>query len=239
MATIKGQNLRIFIDQSPVARAQSCTLHIAANVQDISSKDSTNGWQENLVTGFTWDISVDALILPNASAVVTGGDGTSARGTTEAEYGNDQTTMYMAQDQIVIPPNESLSVRSDVATETVYIIGVTDDDIIAQGTHNASYMNSSSSGKSVLIGISTEDEDMTYGFGDIGGTTAEDSIDSLLSGTDVEVSLDVTSGTMNRTSSDVVLSGYARITDISVNATDRQLSTYTCQMTGTGELSTT
>ena len=66
MATIKGQNLRIAIDdgaEKPIAAATNCTVHIAMQVQDSSTKDSADGWVKNEVVGMNWDMQVDALIL--------------------------------------------------------------------------------------------------------------------------------------------------------------------------------
>lgn len=67
MATIKGQNLRVFIGTPPkcVAASTSCTVHLAADLQDSSTKDSTGDWQQQQVVGFNWDMSVDALIVSN------------------------------------------------------------------------------------------------------------------------------------------------------------------------------
>lgn len=61
MAVIKGQNLRIKLGQKYVAFATNATVHIGASLEESSTKDSTNGWQQQEVTGMNWDISVDAL----------------------------------------------------------------------------------------------------------------------------------------------------------------------------------
>ena len=67
MATIKGQNLRIAIVDDDVekviAASTECTVHVAIQVQDSSTKDSEDGWTKNEVVGINWDISVNALIL--------------------------------------------------------------------------------------------------------------------------------------------------------------------------------
>lgn len=61
MAKIKGQNLRITIGGKYIAFATSCTLHVAADIEESSTKDSTGGWQEQEITGMNWDISCDAM----------------------------------------------------------------------------------------------------------------------------------------------------------------------------------
>lgn len=68
MAVIKGQNLRVLIEDDLtaeplcVAASTSCTLHVSAQVEDSSTKDSEGAWAENEVTGINWDVSVDALV---------------------------------------------------------------------------------------------------------------------------------------------------------------------------------
>lgn len=59
----KGQNLRLFIGGKCVAASTSCSFHVAAQTEDVSTKDSTGDWQENEATGKSWDCSADALVL--------------------------------------------------------------------------------------------------------------------------------------------------------------------------------
>lgn len=61
MGVIKGQNLRINIGGKFIAFATSCTVHVSANLEESSTKDSTNGWTEQEITGMSWDVSTDAL----------------------------------------------------------------------------------------------------------------------------------------------------------------------------------
>lgn len=67
MAVIKGQNLRLTLDGKIVAAATSCQLHIAANLEDASTKDTEGGWQKQECTGKSWDLSTDALVVVDAS----------------------------------------------------------------------------------------------------------------------------------------------------------------------------
>ena len=62
MATIKGQNLRVMVEGKCIAMATSCTFHISAQLEDSSTKDSTGYWQEQEVTGLSWDASTDSLV---------------------------------------------------------------------------------------------------------------------------------------------------------------------------------
>jgi hypothetical protein len=46
MGVIKGQNLRVLIGGKCVAFATSCTVHVSLNLEDSSTKDSTNNFTE-------------------------------------------------------------------------------------------------------------------------------------------------------------------------------------------------
>ena len=77
MATIKGQNLRIFLadpnsqdDPACIAAATSCTAHIALQVQEDTTKDTEDDWLIKEVTGLSWDVQAEALILFIVCAVV-------------------------------------------------------------------------------------------------------------------------------------------------------------------------
>lgn len=61
MGIIKGQNLRLKIGEKYVAFATSCTVHVSAQLEESSTKDSTNDFTEQSITGMSWDISTDAL----------------------------------------------------------------------------------------------------------------------------------------------------------------------------------
>lgn len=76
MGVIKGQNLRIKLGTKYVAFATSCTVHVSARLEESSTKDSTNGWQQQEITGMNWDISVDALYSVDTDA--TGVNGSEA-----------------------------------------------------------------------------------------------------------------------------------------------------------------
>ena len=62
MATIKGQNLRVMVDGKCIAMATSAQFHVSAQLQDSSTKDSVGDWQEQEVTGLSWDASTDSLV---------------------------------------------------------------------------------------------------------------------------------------------------------------------------------
>ena len=59
----KGQNFRCFMDDKCVAAAKTCSFEEAAELEDISTKDSTGSAKQNSTKGKSWNGSVDALVL--------------------------------------------------------------------------------------------------------------------------------------------------------------------------------
>ena len=57
MGVIKGQNLRLLIGGKCVAFSTSCTVHASLNLEESSTKDSTNNFTEQTPTGISWDMS--------------------------------------------------------------------------------------------------------------------------------------------------------------------------------------
>jgi hypothetical protein len=62
MGTIKGQNLRVMAGGKCVAMATSCQFHVATQLEDSSTKDSEGDWQEQEVTGLSWDAQTESLV---------------------------------------------------------------------------------------------------------------------------------------------------------------------------------
>lgn len=72
MATVKGQNLRIFLrsanpgpSETPlcIAAATTCTLHCALDVQEDTTKDTEGDWIEQEPVGLNWDVQTEALVI--------------------------------------------------------------------------------------------------------------------------------------------------------------------------------
>ena len=142
MGVIKGQNLRLLIGGKCVAFVTSCTVHVSLNLEESSTKDSTNNFTEQTPTGISWDMSCDALYSVDTDA--TGVNGINA-------------------------------------------------------------------------------------------------LDTVLAQQRVQVQFEQTQGEKNRVavSGGAVYSGYAWVNDISINAANRQNTSYTIQLTGDGELAKT
>ena len=62
MGTIKGQNLRIMVGGKCIAMATSCQIHISAQMESSATKDSVGDFDEQEVTGLSWDASTDSLV---------------------------------------------------------------------------------------------------------------------------------------------------------------------------------
>ena len=65
MATVKGQNLRIFVgngDATAIAAALTCTLEIQMNVQEKSTKDDEGGWARHHVASLNWNVKVNGAV---------------------------------------------------------------------------------------------------------------------------------------------------------------------------------
>lgn len=59
----KGQNFRLFVNTKCVAGAKSCTIEETAELEDISTKDSTGLAKQNTMKSQSWNGSVDALVI--------------------------------------------------------------------------------------------------------------------------------------------------------------------------------
>lgn len=62
MSTIKGQHLRLFVGGKCIAMSTSATFHVSTSLEDSSTKDSVGDWQEQEVTGLSWDAQTDSLV---------------------------------------------------------------------------------------------------------------------------------------------------------------------------------
>ena len=79
MATVKGQNLRIFVDGRAIGAALECQLQLQLNVTPYSTKDDEGAWTKNRVVSLQWSVT--------ANAVVTDIDYVEALGISECSVG--------------------------------------------------------------------------------------------------------------------------------------------------------
>ena len=67
MGTIKGQNLRVMVGTASggekcIAMAVNATFHVSTQLEDSSTKDSVGDWQDQDVTGLSWDAQTESLV---------------------------------------------------------------------------------------------------------------------------------------------------------------------------------
>lgn len=61
MATIKGNDLEVYIGGTLVGKATSATLNINSNLLDASTKES-GGWLDQIAGQKSWDVSSEMLV---------------------------------------------------------------------------------------------------------------------------------------------------------------------------------
>lgn len=66
MSTIKGQNLRLFLDNEVVAGARTCTVSVQMETESLDVKDITGDWDEKVPTGMSFSIQSDNVIWRNS-----------------------------------------------------------------------------------------------------------------------------------------------------------------------------
>ena len=143
MGVIKGQNLRIKLGTKYVAFATSCTVHVSAQLEESSTKDSTNGWQKQEITGMNWDISVDALYSVDTDA--TGVNGADALDLILAQQQIDVEFTQAAGEKNRVPESgdikysgkawvNDVSVNAPNRQNTSYTLQATGDGELTKGS---------------------------------------------------------------------------------------------------------
>lgn len=67
LTKLKGQNFRVFVGGSAVTEATNCSVTIQGNMEDGSTKDTDNLWNNESMTSKSWNVSVDNLDASAAS----------------------------------------------------------------------------------------------------------------------------------------------------------------------------
>lgn len=62
MATVKGQNLRIFLGSRAIAAALDCQLQLQLNVTPYSTKDDEGAFTQNRVVSVQWSVTATAVV---------------------------------------------------------------------------------------------------------------------------------------------------------------------------------
>lgn len=221
MATIKGQNLRLTVAGQCVARARTCTVHIAMQSESSSTKDDDGDWENNAIVGMSWDASCEAEVSTFLQSLALVGDGTSFRST----------------ENIELKAGDSIG------------IGIVDGTNTSKGAFYRVNGDKLGDLKNDTMTPYTAEEDMSiyvvcnqpvnviYSVtGENAAVTTETLFSYMESKVSGEVTFDYTGGNHNRETEKVILRGQAFITDMSIQAQNRQTAVCTIQLTGTGEL---
>lgn len=62
MATVKGQNLRVYVGSSAIIAALDCQLNVQLNVQPYSTKDDEGSWTKNRAVKLQWSVTANAAV---------------------------------------------------------------------------------------------------------------------------------------------------------------------------------
>ena len=205
-----------------IAAAKSCELHIAAEMSDMSTKDSDSGFTENVVTGLNWDISVDALVT----------DGTLNSGTVKC------TEKLSELDNKYIYPVPIRMLQADYITitapsGTVYLLET--DGTVVESATGQSISYEAEDEITVYVGCSSNQVNVTFmAFDNAQGLTDLDYL--MKTRIPVSLMLAATSGAKNRDEDEQLFTGNAIITDLNITAANKQFSTYTAKFTGVDDL---
>lgn len=120
---MKGQNLRILINQKCVAFSTSCTYHLNANLEDSSTKDDVAGFQKQDVTGLAGDISCDALYSVDTDA--------------NGVNGIDALDMMLAGQEVTVEFSPTTGTKNREATGTKYTCQAIVNDISINAPNRA------------------------------------------------------------------------------------------------------
>lgn len=231
MATIKGQNLRLLVDDKCVAKALTCTVHIAMQVQESSTKDDTGDWSTNEVVGMSWDASCEAEVTNNTEIV---------SATVATEY-SDGGKCFRTESPIHLSAGDVLNVLvargpGSQAPAAAFIV---DEDMKKLKTVNVLSWTTYAAEADMDVYITSNKPRLQAP--DIIEYFVESDNDAVTTnalhvGQLVDVSFAYTTGVMNRVVNEPLLHGSAFITDLSINAVNRQNSTASIQLTGHGEL---
>ena len=128
MATIKGQNLRIFLNNLVIAAAQQCQLSLRLDVKQISTKDDTDDFAKNIALKLSWSVSASGVVTidPDRNDPVTLMDriGQTVRvelATASGDQNSDMGDQLLAGDAII----SDVQIQATNNEESTYSIQLT------------------------------------------------------------------------------------------------------------------
>lgn len=128
MATIKGQNLRIFLNNVVIAAAQQCQLSVNLDVKQISTKDDTDDFASNIALKLSWSVSANGVVTNdpdrNDAASLMDRIGQTVRVELATASGNQNSDMgeqLLAGDAII----SDVQVQANNEEESTYSVQLT------------------------------------------------------------------------------------------------------------------
>ena len=139
---IKGQNLRLKFGSKFVAFSTSCTVHVSANLEDASTKDTTNNFSSQEITGLNWDVSADALYSVDTDATGINGvdalDIVLAQQRVEIEFERTTGEKNREQPSTILKYSgyawvNDISIQAANRTNVTYTLQATGDGALVKG----------------------------------------------------------------------------------------------------------
>ena len=223
--TTKGQHLRVLIGGKCVAAAQSCNLQLQLQLEETTSKDSTNDFAEYSPVGINWSGSVDALVS----------DGHYE----EVELVASEEVPASAGQAFYAPQVISLPGGMTIHAESDNIMHVFDSDLsplTEPMTGNINYTNEGEDDITVYLGSDLQGAEIEAYTLDPLRTGTKELVDAVRNGTKVQVYFSLVGGRNNVMEQQRLLQGYAYINDLNLTAANRANSVYTAQIAGTEKL---
>lgn len=221
----KGQHLRVLIGGKCVAAAQSCNLQLQLQLEETTSKDSTNDFAEYSPVGINWSGSVDAL--------VSDGHYEEVEVVASVEVPASAGEAFYAPQLIALPAGMSIHAESD---NQIHLFDSNLSPLAEPMTGILNYTNEGSTDITVYLGSDLQGAEIEAYILDPLRTGTKELVDAVRNGTKVLVYFSLVGGRNNVEEQQRLLQGYAYINDLSLTAANRANSSYTAQMAGTGEL---
>ena len=221
----KGQNLRVIIAGKCVAAAQSCNIQMQLQLEETTSKDSTNDWAEYSPVGHNWSGSVDAL--------VTDGRYDEVEVVASEEVPASGGEAFYAPQLIALPAGMTIHAESD---STMLILDSNLSPLSEMAPGSINYTNEGDTDISVYLGSDLQGAEIEACTLDPLRLGAKELVQASLSGAKVQVRFSTVGGRNNVVEQQRLLEGYAYLNDLSLTAQNRTNSTYTAQLAGTGNL---
>lgn len=227
-----GQNLRLFLGGKCVAAATSCSLSVSADVQEVSTKDSEGGFAENICTGKSFTMSTEALVLDagvskqSADTACTYSDryGEALNGFAFRFHSNGNEKINAQVNDY----HYGITLYRDGGTEPLNM------RIAESGSDAKMEYTIDESGDYAIV--SATEQDFILSRADQSALLASDIIAQLKSGQPIAFSFDNVTGSRNRTSAGTLVKGQAIVSGVEISAANKNVVTYSVNMTGDGEL---